>query len=168
MTCLDQSLRTALRHPFHGLAVFHVRIHARGRIQEPCPQKPRRMRRISVPPGVMPGQRKPIDIFTHLRHLLLVGIVLHLRIYDPVLPNVWQTVRLRRIRPPIWRQAHEIMLITTRRHILFVHHTHRLESQHHIRPLHQLRQGGLLDRIPLCQRYLRGSHHTGINRHRFR
>src|SRR6266849_6727762 len=104
--CLDEARSAAGVYAGDALGELQVRIHARWRSQKPRTQQLRRMcRRARFVTKEMERQGQRVGRRDQLAEVPVILYPLNLRIGLAVPANVWQSIWLGWIRPPIRRQA---------------------------------------------------------------
>ncbi len=110
----------------NGLAELQVRVHPGRSVQEPRAQQLSRVGSIRLVVRKVPGQRKSFHRRGHPAEDQPVRLIRpRFRVDSTIAADIGQTVRLLGVRPPVWPEAHIVVLIAAGRGQLLVHHRRR-------------------------------------------
>ena len=146
---LDDADAAALVDARDVLAELQVRVHPRRGIEEPRAHEPGGVRRILLSSRAGIRQRQRRDRVSEPSEIVAVGDPVDLWIALAVLADVRLAIRLRRIRPPVRRLAHVVVLVAAGRRDRLVHHGHRRDGERLLRVLVERRDRGLDRRVAL-------------------
>jgi hypothetical protein len=110
-----------------------VWIHPRRRIEEPDAKEPRGVLRVFFPAGEVIGERERGHRPVEPPEIFAIGDPLDLGVPLTVSADVRSAIWPGRVRPPVRRLAHVVVLVAARRRHLLVHHGHRRDLERAVR-----------------------------------